>query len=153
MAGGLAELSIDRRTGPFGAELAIPYLPVNGRMLPVLGAFYMAMPDWIRPAIGDAFLEVVAVADRMLPEPPLPDPTLALRPFAGATRRALSEHVGEACLDLAPTHGKVRIPVGQGPDHVHVIWQDDRCVNPKRPLRFRLGHRPTQKLETLQKER
>src|SRR6266436_3197900 len=68
--------------------------------------------------------EVVLVAQRMLPIPPLPNTALA---FGGAASRDpfdSRQTVRKAAFDQAPAGGEIRIAIGQRPDCMQVIGKD-----------------------------
>jgi hypothetical protein len=68
--------------------------------------------------------EVVLVAQRVLPIPPLPNTALA---FGGAASRVpfdSRQTVREAAFDQAPAGGEIRIAIGQRPDCMQMIGKD-----------------------------
>jgi hypothetical protein len=67
--------------------------------------------------------EIVLVAQRMLPIPPLPNPALAFGGAAGGDPFNSGQTMRKPLVGQAPTRGEICIAIGQGPDRVQVIRQ------------------------------
>jgi hypothetical protein len=82
------------------------------RVRPVRDARYQAMLDRIEMDVVDMTREIVAVADRVLPEPPLPQRKIAI---AVALQRgpSLDQRAGEMPLDPTPSTGKSASSIGK----------------------------------------
>jgi len=65
--------------------------------------------------------EVVLVAQRMLPIPPLPNPALAFGGAAGGDPFASGQSMRKGAFDQTPAGGEIGIASGQRPDRVEVI--------------------------------
>jgi hypothetical protein len=68
---------------------------------------------------------VVPVAQRVLPMSPLPNPALAFGDAAGRDPLAAGQTMRKGTLDQASPQREIRIALGQSPDHVQVVGQDD----------------------------
>ena len=92
----------------------------------------MAVPDRVEVDVIDVGREILVVADRMLPEPALPDAALAApQPYLRAPL-ASGQATGENRLDQAPAGREVRIALRQRPNAVEVIGEDDPGVDRER---------------------
>jgi len=79
-------------------------------------------------------LEITLVADRVLPEPPLPDALLALcAPTVVSKRSVVGPDVraGKRFFDQTPTGLKVHVALGQRPKRVQMVRKDDISIELK----------------------
>src|SRR3546814_18103326 len=75
------------------------------RIRPIHGPRDVSMFHRIEVAVIDVALQVVFVADQMLPIPPLPDTAFAFADEACAAMLASGNVARKPALDLAPAHG------------------------------------------------
>lgn len=109
-------------------------LAVERRVRPVGDAGHEAVPDRVDPAILDVPSVILVVADRVLPEPALPEAHLAPRGLARAAARVGRHAFGEARLDLLPARREIGIAPRQGPDRVQMVRQDHDRISQERVL-------------------
>ena len=81
-------------------------------------------------------MEILVIANVMLPKPPLPDATLAPRQMAGA-QGAGGQSPRKPCLDQPPPRAEIAIMRWHGPDAMHMIGQNNPSVDAKGPLKAR----------------
>src|SRR3546814_9552469 len=94
----------------------------------------MRISDWSSDVCSsdlviDVALQVVFVADQMLPIPPLPDPAFAFGDAACAAMLASGNVARKPAFDLAPAHGVAGIAGRQRPHGVQVVGQNDHGVD------------------------
>jgi hypothetical protein len=92
-------------------------------MWPIRDTGYMSMRHGIKVDVVDMAREISVIANRVLPIPTLLDTLFALRRFAFRSRPRF-DPPGKPALDEAPSDGKIRIMLRQGPKRVEVIGQD-----------------------------
>src|SRR3546814_10846616 len=81
---------------------ALPiYKPMQRRIRPIHGPGDVSMFHRIEVDVIDVALQVVCVADQMLPIPPLPDPAFAFGDAACAAMLASGSVARKPALDLA----------------------------------------------------
>src|SRR5438105_3258543 len=120
-------MSVRTRVRLSPGQIVITHSSVAVKRRPgvTLDALDQTMFDRIPVDVIDAPLEIIFVADRVLPEPPLPDGSFTTGDPGGALG-ALSTPGGqessrEGFLDLGPSGGIVGVSARQTPDGVQVI--------------------------------
>jgi hypothetical protein len=79
-------------------------------------------------------LEITLIADRMLPESPLPDALLALRAPTFVSRGSTIRLDVRACkrfFDQAPARRKIRVAIGQRPKRMQMVRKDNIAIELK----------------------
>ena len=89
---------------------------------------------------------IVVVADRMFPEPSLPNSPLALSPPACGTEIALRYLLGKCRFNRLPPPGEIRITLRQGPKAMQMVRQYHPGVDMKRHPCPHLTHRLAQNI-------
>jgi hypothetical protein len=95
------------------------------------------VPDRIAMHIVEMGGVIILIADRVLPKPPLPDPSLALRNPARGAMLAYGKAFRECLLDRLPAARKIGVAFWQRPDAMHVIGQEHPGVDVIRSSRAR----------------
>ena len=96
---------------------------------------------------------VQSVPDAMLPEPPLPDAAPPLGPAFGAPFIGL-KWSGEGCFDSVPSAWSSLHPlVGERPDAMQMVWQDNDGVHLKRLPCPHVMERTSQPIDALHQKR
>lgn len=75
---------------------------------------------------------IPVVSDRVFPEPPLPNATLAFADSAGRPMLSVRQALGEASLYGLPSGREIRVALRQCPDAMHVLRQHDPGINVER---------------------
>src|SRR5438477_6144565 len=121
---------------------------VEGRPRPLLRGPRVAVLHRVVVDVVRVPLEVILVPDQVLPEAGLEDAALAL---VLSTRRdrllglpPSEPSLGELLLDPSPPAGVVRVILGQRPQGVQVVRQQDDRVGRERPARPALGQQPAE---------
>ena len=90
-------------------------------MRPVSYPLHQSVLHRIEVDIIDVPLEVLLIAQCVLPVASLPNAALAFGDPAGRNLFAGGESTREGRFDQAPAHGKIGVAVGQGLDRVEVV--------------------------------
>ena len=98
-------------------------------MRPVPDAFYPAMLDGIPVDVIDVPFEILVVANYVFPVSTLPDTSLP--PFSTALGAFFTGRDGsrKSRLYQSPAYLVVRITLGQGPDAMQVLRQNDNRID------------------------
>ena len=121
-------------------------LPMDRRIGPCLRARDESVFHRVMPAILNVRGVVLRVSDVVLPIAALPDP--ALHPgHVARTQRPLRETSGKPRLDQPPARREIAIPLGQGPDAVHVVRQNHPGVDREGALAPRGNDGPAQAVD------
>ena len=86
---------------------------------------HILMLAWIDMHIIDMAGEIMVTSDRMLPVAALPNASLAFSAPGQTDRLLAGDASRKPLLDEHPAYGVVAISLRQGPDRMHVVWQDD----------------------------
>ncbi len=112
---------------------------VDGGIGPILGTVGQPMFHRIDPAIADCGAFVRIAAEVLLPEPTLPDPMLAPGLVAGAAGPR-GHGTGKPGFDHAPPGREIVVILGQGPDTMHMVGQDNPSLDREGPLGLGASH-------------
>ena len=107
---------------------------MDGRIGPILGAHDQPMLHRVEVAIVYMRNKVRVIADRVLPETPLPESLFALAPLAlvrASVRRTMARKQG---FDLFPPYREITVAGRQGPDRMNMIRKNDHRVAVQRVL-------------------
>ena len=107
---------------------------VKARMGPVRHSGDVSIFDRIVVDAVAVALEIPLIADRVFPEPALPNPPFAF--LLPSIRQPLPRHdgSGKRGFDQPPSRGVVRVVRWQSPQAMQVIGEDDDSVEVKRSL-------------------
>lgn len=87
---------------PVDRIASVTHEAMKARMRPVAHARHMAMLDWIEVDVIDVVGPVAIIADRVLPEAPVPDAALALLAPSSRQRLVVRSPPRKAGLDRMP---------------------------------------------------
>src|SRR5688500_6215384 len=109
----------------------------------------MPMLDWIEVDVIDMRLQIVVVADQVLPIASLPQAAFGFR--QAPLRAAFSRwyRARESRLDVPPSRRDVQVALGHGPDAMQVIRQDDACGHREWACRPRLAKSIAQQVDVV----
>ena len=154
---------------PIQCVLAKLNMPMKRGPMPVLNAGHQAMFLRVPVYVIDASLQILFILASMLPKPPLPNATLPLLNPGGTLWRFPSARGQIASrkffLDSPPTERIIGIALGQRPNRVKMIRQQDdshdfkwipttNCTNsvPQTGPRHRIGQKPLSPIGNDRKE-
>lgn len=122
-AGSLAESAAAtlNRGGPIEREQLLFHVTMKRRIRPLPDVLHIAVLHGVVMNVVDVAPQIEIVAYRMFPESPLPYSSFSLLPRGVTQARC----VREESFDEPPSGRVVRIFLGQRPDAVDVIGQDD----------------------------
>ena len=101
-------------------------------MRPIHDPLDPPVADWIVMNIVNVGGQIPLVTDHVFPKPSLPDSPFMLPDPALALPLLCVNGSREAALDEAPAGGKISLTLGQGPDAVKMVRQDDHRLDPER---------------------
>ena len=94
--------------------------------------------------IVDMPSEIAFIAQRVLPIAPLPDAALALAAAACGNSLTSWQRMRKPRFDQSPARREIGVPLGQTPDRMQMIGQDDNCLDAERMIGLRFAKRRTQ---------
>jgi hypothetical protein len=115
---------VSRVAAPINREVAACNILFETAMRPIADAADESMFYGIEVNVIDMPLKVGVVPDRVLPIPPLPQSSLALRDLARCAREIDGQSARKAALDQARTQRKIGVIWRKPPDGVNMIRQD-----------------------------
>jgi hypothetical protein len=101
---------------PILRDYSRPYIAMKRRIRPIVHTRDEAVFERVDVAIFDMARVVSLVADRMLPEPTLPDAALVAGDANGAEPLVLRQRSRKAALDQPPACGEIAVAGRQLPD-------------------------------------
>jgi hypothetical protein len=118
-------------------------IAIEAGIRPVRDTGNMPMFDGVVRNVVQVRFEVPFIANRVLPESPLPDGALPVLDTAYGTPLALGNASREPCLDIVPPCREIAVARGKRPDAVQMIREDDDGVDLEGPAPPGIGkHRP-----------
>jgi hypothetical protein len=92
------------------------------------------MMNGIDVNVIEMLLEITLIADRMLPESPLPDALLALCAatlVSNGSAIGLDVRARKRFFDQTPTRRKIRVAIGQRPKRMQMVGKDNLAIELK----------------------
>jgi len=146
--------------GSIVSTIARPILRINSksnqavesRIWPRVDLRHMAMLDRIEVNVVDVTLEVVLIAERMLPIAPLPNAPFTLIGSAWRYLFPSRQTTRERRLDQSPAGREIRVTLRQRPYRVQMIRQHHRCFRRIRMPSLRVAKGTTQQFDVVREQ-
>jgi hypothetical protein len=115
-------------TCPIIRQQTFPHIPMERGVRPIAHPGYQPVLHWIEMDVIDVASEIVFIADRMFPEPPLPQCEIAIRPTL-QSGFGLDQRAAEMPLDPPPSTREIRVVWRQGEQDMKMIREDHDRVD------------------------